>query len=140
MASFTQTHRTTWSDEGQTLQAIERSFTDGGRMNLEVVIPAEETDRLVWAAIPPGTAIKALQITANGALTLYSNDAAGGSPDDTINLPADASIEWTEDDDPDIKPFPFTAAFVSRLYVDNDTLADVTLRINVLFVPLEPSA
>jgi len=120
------------------LQTIERRFTDDARSNMAVVIPAEEVDRLVFASIPPSTATKALTIVAiGGALVLKTNDNA--TPDETINLVDGAPLEWTSDDDPAVKPFPF-GQLVTQIYVDNEGLADVELRIDLVFDPLDPAA
>lgn len=74
--------------------------------------------------------LKSICLYSDKALTIYTNDDSGGSPDDTIPLAAGRALVWSLAHDT-LANCPFTED-VTALYVTVGGAAAATLKIRVL--------
>lgn len=63
---------------------------------VQVTVPADSEDLEISPLAIDISQLKALQLLATADMTINTNDLAGGSPDDTIELEANKSLVWYE--------------------------------------------
>jgi hypothetical protein len=77
-----------------------------------------------------GGRLKSLFIVCDKAVTLYTNDASSGSPDDTITLSADIPVVWHSSSG---FTSPVSNADVASIYVSQAGAGTGTLQIRAGF-------
>jgi hypothetical protein len=102
--------------------------TGDNENNLDVSAPVANNTHFVWGATIAN--LLALCIYASAAITIYTNAASGGSPQDTIAIAAGQTFVWTAATDGSGK-LPFSGN-VTSLYVTNAGSGAASLKIRAL--------
>lgn len=111
------------SDLGSTPLTV----TSGSLVKISEDIPANQTNLPVACAFA-NAKLKALFIIATAAMTVYTNDVSGGSPQETIHLIANVPYCWALGGScigSDASPL---AGNVTGLYVTNTTAGTLDVR------------
>lgn len=115
-----------WQSGNESVSQEESPSADS-ETNLDVAVPDASADLQANVAIDISE-LASLFISADQDLTIYTNDAAGGSPDDTIALKANKALVWT----PNCGYSNPLSADVTALYITNASGVDTTLQIRLL--------
>ena len=122
--SFTHERTITYKTDSGTVSNV-LTKTSESSVEMTVSIPAETTDMEVDIAIDTA-AVKSLLISADGALTIETND--GTTPDDTLAVDENEPLTYMVDTEDTLQ----LTVDVTKLYVTNAGAAAVTLDIRVL--------
>ena len=122
--SFTHERTITYKTGSGTVSNV-LTKTSESSVEMTVSIPAETTDMEVDIAIDTA-AVKSLLISADGALTIETND--GTTPDDTLAVDENEPLTYMVDTEDTLQ----LTVDVTKLYVTNAGAAAVTLDIRVL--------
>jgi hypothetical protein len=117
--SFADTSKVTISDVD--------TITDDTELNFDGTVASGGSNvQIHWAATVAN--LKSVAIYSDQAITIYTNDVSGGSPQDTIAVKAGQVIVWTLATEGSGK-IPF-AGNVTTIYVTNPggTIANVKIR------------
>ncbi len=122
--SITPKHTRTWIQSGLTPLDYEKAVTFGGGVNVSEVIPAGSVDLAVTCAIDV-SAMNSLFIGTDQDITIETNNAASGSADDILVVPANQPVDWMEND---VHAKPLTVD-TTIIYVTNAGDTDANLEI-----------
>lgn len=103
------------------------SLTDEGYLQTDVSIANGQTAKRVGVAIDV-SALKAVLLKSDQAIVISTNDAAGGSPDQTLTLAAGVPFFWQVNSG---ITNPLTVD-ITDFYIANASGSTATLQIRVL--------
>lgn len=118
-----------YKDQGPTPISLSESISGNTERNLDVAaVPIAANTQYVFAVTRAN--LLSVCLYAADALTVYTNNPSGSSPQDTIALVAGQTLVWTLATD-GLSKCPFSGN-VTTVYVTNATAATVALKIRSL--------
>ena len=125
---ITHTVTRSYKDQSSVTSQLIEAVTGNAELNLDVTVPIAANTQYHMAFTHAN--LQSLLLYAADAVTIYTNAASTGAPQDTIPLAAGQARVWTLATDL-IAKCPFSAD-VTTLYITNATAASVTVRIRAL--------
>lgn len=127
MAGFTHTVVTTYKIGSTIFVTASNAYTNNNEINIDEVITDSTSNHQIDVAIDL-TDVKSMVLSCDKDVTVYTNDASGGSPDDTIALAAGVPIVWTIGN---VESIPLSVD-LTALYVTN--AGDTDARFKAAFL------
>ena len=128
MANIAHTITRSYKDQSSVITQLIETPTGNAELNLDVQAPNAANTQYHMAFTRAN--LQSLLIYAAAAMTLYTNDTSGGTPQDTIPLVAGQVLVWTLATDL-ITHCPFSGN-VTTLYVTNASGSAATFRVRAL--------
>ncbi len=126
---FTHTIVKQYRDSSGNIIGGTESATNNTEINFDDVVTAGTTDKeCVWAITRAN--LKAVCLWADKAVTICTNAASTGAPQETIPLAANQAIIWNLATDL-IGKCPFSAD-VTKLYISNAGASDANVKVRSL--------
>lgn len=127
--SFTQTHSISIATENGSPVTQSTVKTGGARADLSESIPNGANNAVIYSL--DVSQVKAFCLKVGGALTIYTNDASTGSPDDTLTFTEAGIYTWENGSQGTF----VLGTDVTALYVTNATGSAVDLEIRAVYDP-----